>query len=105
MYIQILDIDTNIIVYENTIATWNRFQIISRHRLGLDSLLGVIDTDPIDSDIEEIPETIFPKALQKILPSQNLNITLDNYTISLTNVTFKFDDNFNKIRFTGEEFI
>lgn len=55
--------------------------------------------------MEEIPETIFPKVLQKILPSQNLNITLDNYTISLTNVAFKFDDNFNKIRFTGEEFI
>ena len=59
----------------------------------------------VEQHIEEIPETIFPKALQKILPSQNLNITLDNYTISLTNVTFKFDDNFNKIRFTGEEFI
>lgn len=67
--------------------------------------MGVIDTNPIGNDIEEIPETIFPKTLQKILPSQNLNITLDNYTISLTNVTFKFDDNFNKIRFTGEEFI
>lgn len=105
MYIQILDVDTNTIIYENTMNTWNRFQIISRHRLGLDNILGVIDTNPIDSDIEEIPETIFPKALQKILPNQNLNITLDNYSVSLTNVVFKFDDNFNKIRFTGEEFI
>lgn len=105
MYIQILDIDTNTIIYENTMTAWNKFQIISRHRLGLDNILGVIDTNSVDDDMEEIPETIFPKVLQKILPSQNLNITLDNYTISLTNVAFKFDDNFNKIRFTGEEFI
>lgn len=100
MYIKLTNIDTQEIIYEATNPEWTRYQLIYRHRLGLDNILGVIDYLLTDEDKEiELPKQLIN------LSNKSITIKLNNYEINLFNVEFNLDNKFHKIRFTGEEII